>query len=147
MKIFVSKDNNICDHFVLQRVYQTTHKGEQLMHTRFIAMIIATTTVIATGAMAAEGQAAKGKGGMKPDRRAAMLKQFDTDNDGKLSKTEKEAMRAARQQKMAEMVKQFDKNGDGKLDDAEKQAMIEARKQKAQAGKKAKGKGKRKAAK
>lgn len=51
------------------------------------------------------------------------LEKFDTDKDGKLSKEEREAARAARE-------KEFDKDGDGKLNDEERKAMREAREKK-----------------
>lgn len=47
-----------------------------------------------------------------------ILEKFDLDKDGKLSKEEREAARAARE-------KEFDKDGDGKLNDEEKKAMQE----------------------
>jgi len=116
------------------------------MNTRVIAMIIAAATVLASGVMAEEAQAGKAKGKMGQEKRAEMLKQFDTNKDGKLCADEKAAMKEARKQKMAETVKQFDKDGDGKLNDEEKKAMIEARKNQGQGRKaKAKGKGKAKA--
>jgi Ca2+-binding EF-hand superfamily protein len=49
---------------------------------------------------------------------AEILEKFDADKDGKLSKEEREAARAARE-------KEFDKDGDGKLSDEEKEAMRE----------------------
>jgi Ca2+-binding EF-hand superfamily protein len=56
----------------------------------------------------------------RPDRPVPkeILEKFDADKDGKLSKEEREAARAARE-------KEFDKDGDGKLSDEEKKAMRE----------------------
>lgn len=59
----------------------------------------------------------------RPDRPehpvpAEVLEKFDADKDGKLSKEERQAARAARE-------KEFDKDGDGKLSDEEKTAMRE----------------------
>jgi Ca2+-binding EF-hand superfamily protein len=61
-----------------------------------------------------------------------MLKQFDTDGDGKLSDAEKAAAKAAWEAKRAEhekeMLAKFDKDGDGKLSDEERAAAHEAMK-------------------
>lgn len=61
-----------------------------------------------------------GGGGPVPKE---ILEKFDADKDGKLSKEEREAARAARE-------KEFDKDGDGKLSDEEKKAMREDREKK-----------------
>ena len=72
-------------------------------------------------------------------RRAAALKKYDKDGDGKLNEAEREAMRkavaaqrlqAARRGFAAmmlppEIVKKYDKDGDGTLDDEESQAARE----------------------
>jgi Ca2+-binding EF-hand superfamily protein len=101
------------------------------MHTRFVAILIAAVTMVLTAnVMAAEGKAGEqAKGGMTPEKKAAILKEFDKNGDGELCEAEKKAMMQARKQKMDELVKQFDKDGDGKLNEEEKKAMMEARKQ------------------
>ncbi|HEY9249356.1 MAG TPA: EF-hand domain-containing protein [Rariglobus sp.] len=83
-----------------------------------------------------------GPAGAEPEstaeRDAAVIKRYDTNQDGKLDEDEvaavKEQMLMATQEKrdetrerlkerQAEWLKEFDKNGDGKLDEAEKKAM------------------------
>jgi hypothetical protein len=61
--------------------------------------------------------------GQRPDR-AAQIKKYDKNNDGKLDDDERAAMRKDRE---AEMLKRFDKNNDGKLDDEERAAMRKGR--------------------
>ena len=61
-----------------------------------------------------DGRGPGGGGGFPPE----VIEKFDTDKDGKLSKEERQAARAARE-------KEFDKDGDGKLNDEEKKAMHE----------------------
>jgi hypothetical protein len=60
------------------------------------------------------GPGGGGGGGFPPE----VIAKFDTDKDGKLSKEERQAARAARE-------KEFDKDGDGKLNDEEKKALQE----------------------
>ncbi len=102
------------------------------MHTQFMAILIAAVMMVLTAnVMAAEGKAGEqAKGAMSPEKKAAILKEFDKNGDGELCEAEKKAMMEARKQKMAEVMKQFDKDGDGKLNEEEKKAMMEARKQK-----------------
>lgn len=67
----------------------------------------------------------------KPQRKGPppeMLKKFDKDGDGTLSKEEKDAMREAMKEHHKDRAKEFDKDGDGKLSEAEREAMKEARK-------------------
>jgi hypothetical protein len=67
----------------------------------------------------------------KPHRKGPppeMLKKFDKDGDGTLSKEEKDAMREAMKELHKDKAKEFDKDGDGKLSEAEREAMKEARK-------------------
>ena len=91
--------------------------------------------LFASPAIAQDGDK-KGRKGKRPDR-AAILKKFDKDGDGKLSDTEKAAARAARGKRgdakgpggkkgkkgkrdigkrIAGMFKKLDKNNDGKID-------------------------------
>lgn len=74
-----------------------------------------------------------------PERRAAALKKYDKDGDGKLNEAEREAMRkavAAQRIQAArrgggsfmvppEILKKYDKDGDGVLDEEESQAARE----------------------
>jgi Ca2+-binding EF-hand superfamily protein len=64
------------------------------------------------------------------DKGEAMQK-FDTNKDGKLDDTEREAMRATfkakHAEKKAEMLTKFDANKDGKLDDTERAVMRDQR--------------------
>ena len=57
----------------------------------------------------------EGRGGGVPPE---VLEKFDADKDGKLSKEERQAARAARE-------KEFDKDGDGKLSEEERKGMQE----------------------
>jgi Ca2+-binding EF-hand superfamily protein len=67
----------------------------------------------------------------RPQRQipAELLKKYDADHDGKLSDSEREAMRAdmkaANEKRQAEMLKKYDKDNDGKLSDEERKAMRE----------------------
>lgn len=56
----------------------------------------------------------RGRGGQ---RRQQMLQQFDTDGDGQLNETERQAAKTAMK---AKMLEKFDANGDGVLSDDEK---------------------------
>jgi len=81
-----------------------------------------TTPLMILGALAATLSFAsaqeKPKRGDGPPVPPEVLEKFDADKDGKLSKEEREAARAARE-------KEFDKDGDGKLNDEERKAMRE----------------------
>ena len=55
--------------------------------------------------------------------KAAIIKRFDKDGDGKLSDAEKAEMKATREARHQQMLKKWDKDGDGKLSDAEKAEM------------------------
>lgn len=72
------------------------------------------------------------------ERKAAVLKEFDKDSDGRLSATEREAARTSWYQQMLskredrgffrpppELMDEFDKNKDGELDDEEGQNLRE----------------------
>ncbi len=76
--------------------------------------------------------AARADDGVTGGHKGDMLKQFDTDGDGKLSDAEKATAKAAWEAKRAEhdkeMLAKFDKDGDGKLNDEEKAAAHEAMK-------------------
>lgn len=69
----------------------------------------------ATAIAGAQDKPKRGGGGPVPPE---ILEKFDADKDGKLSKEEREAARAARE-------KEFDKDGDGKLNDEERKALRE----------------------
>jgi Ca2+-binding EF-hand superfamily protein len=74
---------------------------------------------------AAGGVALAHEGG--EGRRAKMLEKFDANHDGKLDAFEREAMRAAMQERRAQhkakMLARFDANHDGKLDESERATM------------------------
>lgn len=120
------------------------------IHAPLLVAVIIALSVPSLAAAAPEG---------KPDaaaRKAAMLKKFDKDGDGKLSEEEKAAMKAEMQKRRgeggkgpdaarrAEMMKKFDKDGDGKLSEEERAAMrAEMQKKRSEGGKgKADGKAK-----
>ena len=71
------------------------------------------------GKDAKEGDKKRGEKG-KANHRAEMMKKFDKDGDGELSKEEREAARAGFR---AKMVEKFDKDGDGELSAEERGAM------------------------
>jgi Ca2+-binding EF-hand superfamily protein len=50
------------------------------------------------------------------------LRQFDVDDNGVLDEEERQAAKAARQQKLAERLDRWDTNKDGVIDDAEREA-------------------------
>ena len=52
--------------------------------------------------------------------RNVIIKQFDSDGDGKLSRGERSAMRKKMQSKKQEIIQNFDTNGDGILNDEER---------------------------
>lgn len=55
------------------------------------------------------------------------MEKFDTNKDGKLDESEKEALRTHMQEKHKAMAEKFDLNKDGKLDESEIKALKEAR--------------------
>jgi Ca2+-binding EF-hand superfamily protein len=77
----------------------------------------------------------KGKGAGSAERKARLLKRFDSDGDGKLSEQERAAARKARaergqdgearERKRAMLLKRFDSDGDGKLSPSERDAARE----------------------
>lgn len=82
-----------------------------------------TTPLMILGALAAtvsfaSAQEKPKRGDGPPPFPPEVIEKFDADKDGKLSKEEREAARAARE-------KEFDKDGDGKLNDEERKAMRE----------------------
>ena len=58
--------------------------------------------------------------------KAAFMKKFDKDGDGKISDEEKAAIKKAFEARKAAFMKKFDKDGDGKLSDEEKAAIKKA---------------------
>lgn len=90
---------------------------------------------MAEGAPGEGMPAGRGPGGFNPQE---LLKQYDTNGDGELDETEREAVRTAMQARFAqggfggrggnreEMMKRFDKNGDGQIDEEERAAMRES---------------------
>jgi len=66
----------------------------------------------------------EGEDGKRPPRpNKRMLKRFDTDGDGKLSKAEREKAREFHQK----MLEKFDMDGDGKLSKEEREKIRESR--------------------
>ena len=70
------------------------------------------------------------KGSRCADRKATILEQFDTDEDGKLDKEERAAAKEARAAKMAEkkaeILAKYDTDGDGKISKEERQEAKDA---------------------
>lgn len=71
-----------------------------------------TAAVLVGGAASIAAAQGGDRGGDRQARKAHMLEKFDTNKDGKLDQTEKEAMQA---QRAAKMFGKLDKNGDGVL--------------------------------
>lgn len=73
--------------------------------------------------------------GYVSERERRMIKRFDKDGDGQLSREEERAARAAMEaeeaKEKAEWLERFDKDGDGKISREEKEAAGEARKKRA----------------
>ncbi|MEM9186858.1 MAG: EF-hand domain-containing protein [Planctomycetota bacterium] len=69
-------------------------------------VLAASVAMVSAGpALAGEGDAAENqgrRGGRNPERMQKILEQFDADGDGRLSQTERQAARAAREQRMGE---------------------------------------------
>lgn len=59
-------------------------------------LVISAVSAIALTSFAQAGEGNKSKGAKSEERKAKMLERFDTDGDGVLSDTEKEAAKAAR---------------------------------------------------
>ncbi len=109
------------------------------------SIALALSLVLIGGGVARAGDAEKKKAD-KAERhakkKAELLKRFDTDNDGTLSKDEKKAMHEAlKKEHEAKLLERFDKDKDGKLSDEEKKAAEEARAKHKQGGKHKKKKG------
>lgn len=74
----------------------------------------------------------RGPGGPRGQMRAALVKRFDANQDGRLDETERAAAKQAGQERRARMqenrkqvLERFDADGDGKLGDTERQNMRE----------------------
>ena len=87
--------------------------------------ILLTTTVLAAFAISATANPK----GPRPHRPGgppkAFLEKFDTDGDGKLSEQEREAAKAAMEEKRDAFIAKYDKDGDGKLNEEERKAARE----------------------
>ncbi|MBB5353366.1 Ca2+-binding EF-hand superfamily protein [Haloferula luteola] len=66
-----------------------------------------------------EGKGNRGPRNLPPE----LIKKYDTDGDGKLSKEESTAMREEMKAKREALVKKYDTDGDGKLSPEERTAM------------------------
>lgn len=60
-------------------------------------------------------------------RREYILKKYDVDKDGRLSRQERQALHRDRKARRNRLLAQFDKNKDGRLDRTERMAMRQAR--------------------
>jgi len=80
---------------------------------------------------AERGEGAEGRRG--PGMGPELLEQFDTDGDGKLSETEREAVKAHMEAKKAAFIKKYDLDADGALNDEETAAMKATIKEKMEA--------------
>ena len=88
------------------------------------AILISLVTAGAVGVASAQGS---DQSAGRAERKAEMLKKFDTNGDGVLDASEKQAMRVAmkekREARKAEMLAKYDTNKDGKLDASERAVM------------------------
>jgi hypothetical protein len=73
------------------------------------------------------------RGGMRGAMHAKLMQRFDQDKDGKLSDTERAALKQAagerrtrREQNRKDILARFDQDGDGKLGDTERKGMQDA---------------------
>jgi hypothetical protein len=87
--------------------------------------ILLTTTVLAAFAVSATANPK----GPRPHRPGgppkAFIEKFDADGDGKLSEQEREAAKAAMEEKRDAIIAKYDKDGDGKLNEEEREAAKE----------------------
>ncbi len=93
------------------------------------SIALALSLVLIGGGVARAGDAEKkaDKAERHAKKKAELLKRFDTDGDGQLSKEEKKAMHEAlKKEHEAKLLERFDKDKDGKLSDEEKKAAEEA---------------------
>ena len=79
-------------------------------------LLLLGTSMLATAAPKGGG---KGKPQGPPPVPPEILALYDTDGDGKLSETEKAAMKADQEARRAELIAKYDTDGDGKLSAAE----------------------------
>ncbi|MEO8617555.1 MAG: hypothetical protein ABI600_20660 [Luteolibacter sp.] len=89
--------------------------------------LITLAALLGTCAFAAAQDEAKRPERPKREIPPELLKQFDTDHDGKLSDAERtamqEAMKAKAEERKAKMLEKYDSDHDGKLSDAEREVM------------------------
>lgn len=64
--------------------------------------------------------------GYRSSRERSLLKKFDKDGDGELSREERKAIEQASLERKQAYIKKFDKDGDGKLSAAEEEAAKKA---------------------
>ena len=101
-----------------------------------LAVIIVCLSIVAKNLFIEEDD------GYRSSRERAMIKKFDKDGDGKLSREERRAIYKAEEKRKFEFIKKFDKDGDGKLSREEEKAADAAMKvRKLEAVKSAKGDG------
>ncbi|MGA0854081.1 MAG: EF-hand domain-containing protein [Luteolibacter sp.] len=99
-------------------------------------------TMLIAGAQGAEKKPkGEGKPGGPPAVPPFLLEKYDTDKDGKLSKEEREAMKADRQKEgegqRKAMLDKFDTDKDGKISPEEREAMKSGREKEMEARRKA----------
>lgn len=106
--------------------------------TAFVLFVSMATGVASAGPNQAGGKNGPGTGRPNPEKMKKIIARFDTDGDGKLSDSERQAARAARGKKvgaggpqnperMKKIIARFDSDGDGKLSESERQAARAAR--------------------
>lgn len=104
----------------------------------FVLFVSLGTGVASAGPNQAGGKGGLGAGRPDPEKMKKIIAKFDTDGDGKLSESERQAARAARGKKggaggpqnpeqMKKLIARFDTDGDGKLSESERQAARAAR--------------------
>jgi Ca2+-binding EF-hand superfamily protein len=113
------------------------------MNTRNLSLAALLGLALASTAAAQDPPGPRGPGGrqLPPEVRERMLKEFDTDGDGKLSEQEranaKETVKTLMEKRKQAMLDKVDKDGDGQVSEEEKAAAKDALKAKAEARRKA----------
>lgn len=97
-----------------------------------IAVIVVCFSIVAKNLFVEEDD------GYVSEHERRMIKRFDKDGDGELSRDEKRAAHAAMEaeeaKEKAQWIERFDKDGDGKISREEKEAASQARKKRGERG-------------